>query len=253
MSRFTKLTATLIALAGSSALAAGCAENESMMFILGVAEISGSDCVLTPSLEGPFVGLGVLDLALSDTYIAPLVVGNQITERGSRNQLRTETSRVRLEGAEVVLESAGGATIAEFSTLGSGFVNPSAGTEAVYGGFFTQLIPPGAALAEGQYVAVIKVFGTTLGGQEIESAELRFPIDICFGCLVTYPGEAEDVSNGPGDPFLCATNAAEAVGGEAALASVGCFAGQDSAVSCLACSSLYDVCRDPALNPYYGN
>ncbi|HVJ19095.1 MAG TPA: hypothetical protein VM686_26935 [Polyangiaceae bacterium] len=250
MSWFRKMTAAGLVLASSS-IAAGCADNESMMFIIGVADITGSDCVLAPSSDGPFIGLGTLDVAIRDTYIAALVVGNQLTERGSRNQLRTETSRVRLEGAEVTLEDAGGAQLAEFTSLGSGFVHPAAGTDPSYGGFFTNLVPPGANLPEGQYVASIRVFGTTLGGQEIESGELRFPIDICNGCLVYYPGEALDASVAGGDPYLCATSPATAVDPEGAGAGT-CNAGQDQMVSCVTCAASSPVCRDPALNPYYG-
>jgi hypothetical protein len=252
MSRFRIFTALGLAAVASSSLAAGCAENESMMFIVGVVDISDSDCTLEPNANGPFIGLGTLDTSIRTTYIAPIVVGNQITERGSRNQLRTETSRVRLEGAEVVLEDPNGGELAEFSTLGSGFVHPASGSDATYGGFFTNLIPPGASLGEGQYVAVIKVFGTTLGGEEVESAELRFPIDVCYGCLIAYPGSALDVNVAAGGDFECATNVASAVGGDDALGGVTCFPGQDSMVSCVQCASAYDICRDPAQNPYYG-
>jgi hypothetical protein len=249
---FRKLTAAGIAAAAASTLSAGCADNESMMFIIGVADITNSDCVLSPSTAGPFIGLGTLDLAVRDTYIAALVVGNQLTERGSRNQLRTETSRVRLEGAEVILESPDGGEVAEFTSLGSGFVQPASGADASYGGFFTNLVPPGAGLPDGQYVAAVRVFGTTLGGEEIESAELRFPIDVCFGCLVYYPASALDVSQAGGDPYLCAESPATAVGMADADVGTTCHAGQDESVSCIACAAQSEVCRDPSLNPYYG-
>jgi hypothetical protein len=222
------------------------------MFIVGVMDITGSDCVLSPSSDGPFIGIGTLDLAVRDTYIAALVVGNQLTERGSRNQLRTETSRVRLEGAEVSLETPGGDAVSEFTSLGSGFVHPASGSDASYGGFFTNLVPPGAGLGEGQYVASIRVFGTSLGGEEIESAELRFPIDVCYGCLVYYPGGALDRNVAGGDPYLCATNVSDAVDAGASDEAASCQAGQDQATSCLNCAAFSDVCRDPSLNPYGG-
>ncbi len=250
MSWSRKMTAACAVVVASS-LAAGCADNESMMFIIGVADITGSDCVLSPSTEGPFIGIGTLDVAVRDTYIAAIVVGNQLTERGSRNQLRTETSRVRLEGAEVILEDTNGGEIAEFTSLGSGFVHPASGTDPSYGGFFTNLVPPGAGLGEGQYVAVIKVFGTTLGGQEIESAELRFPIDVCNGCLVSYPSGALDRNVAGGDPYLCATTPADAVD-PATAGATSCHPGQDEPASCVSCAGFSDVCRDPSLNPNFG-
>ncbi len=227
----------------------GCADNESSLFIIGVLSIDDNECVVDPRPEGPFLFSGTLDLALRTSYSAPLLVGNQLTERGSRNQLRTETSRVRLEGAEVTLETANGATIAEFTTLGSGFAHPAADTDPGYGGFLADLVPPGAQVPEGQVVAIVKVFGTTLGGQELESAELRFPIEVCTGCLIAYPAAAFDSTLPAGADYLCATSPASALG-EDAEGTLGCFPGQDRAVSCIFCSATSDICRDPALNPY---
>src|SRR5262249_20286356 len=152
-----------------------------------------------------------LDTSLRDSYTAALVVGNQLTERGSRNQLRTETSRVRLEGADIVLETAGGGQVASFSTIGTGFVHPASGTDPSYGGMYADLIPANLAIGEGDYVARIKVFGTTLGGQDIESGELRFPISVCYGCLIRYPSAALDTSVAGGAPYLCATSSGTAV------------------------------------------
>lgn len=227
----------------------GCADNESSLFIMGVLSIDDNECILEPRPEGPFLFSGTLDLALRTSYAAPLLVGNQVTERGSRNQLRTETSRIRLEGAEVTLEDANGGVIAEFTTLGSGFAHPSGGTDPGYGGFLADLVPAGADVPEGQLVAAVKVFGTTLGGQELESAELRFPIEVCTGCLIAYPPAAYDSNLDANEDYLCATSPASAIG-EGAEGVLGCFPGQDRTVSCVYCSSFLEICRNPALNPY---
>lgn len=251
MSAFGKLAATCGITALLAASLPGCAENESSLFIEGVLSIDDTECLLQPNPSGPFLLSGTLDTALRSSYAAPLVVGNQLTERGSRNQLRTETSRIRMEGAEVTLEDANGGVVAEFTTLGSGFAHPAAGTDPGYGGFFADLIPPGAPVGEGQYVAEVKVFGTTLGGQEIESAALRFPIEVCYGCLISYPPAAYDSSLDPGAPYLCAQSAQTALS-EDALGAVNCFPGQDRPISCIYCSASLDICRDPALNPYAG-
>ena len=152
----------------------------------------------------------------------------------------------------MVLEDPNGGELAEFTSLGSGFVHPAPGDDASYGGFFTNLVPPGANLGPGQYVASIRVFGTTLGGEEIESAELRFPIDVCNGCLVSYPAAALDRNVAGGDPYLCATSASEAVEPADAAEIVACHPGQDAPVSCITCAAFSEVCRDPSLNEYYG-
>jgi hypothetical protein len=179
-----------------------------------------------------------------------LLVGNQLTERGSRNQLRTETSRVRLEGADVTLETSTGGEVSSFSTLGTGFVNPASGTDPSYGGMFAELIPPTISLGDGEYVARIKAYGTTLGGQDIESGELRFPIEVCYGCLINYPGSALDKNLAADSAYLCALSTADAVGGDDSLGTAGCNLGQDFPVSCVSCSATNDICRDPSLlNP----
>ena len=36
----------------------------------------------------------------------------------------------------------------------------------------------------------IKVKGVTLDGTELESNPLRFPLDICTGCLISFPPES---------------------------------------------------------------
>jgi hypothetical protein len=248
MTAFGKIAATCGSLALLGALS-GCAENESSLFIVGVLSIDDNECVVEPRPEGPFLFSGTLDLALRTSYAAPLLVGNQLTERGSRNQLRTETSRIRLEGAEVTLEDANGGTIAEFTTLGAGFAHPAQDTAPGYGGFLADLIPAGAPVPEGQVVAAVKVFGTTLGGEELESAVLRFPIEVCTGCLVSYPPAAYDKDLPAGAAYLCATSP-EKASGDNAEGVLGCFPGQDRPVSCIHCASFSDICRDPSLNPY---
>jgi hypothetical protein len=95
----------------------------------------------------------------------------------------------------------------------------------------------------------VKVFGTTLGGQELESAELRFPIEVCTGCLIYYPPSAYDSTLDPNEPYLCATSPVTALG-EDAEGVLGCFPGQDRPVSCIHCSAFSEICRDPAANPY---
>ncbi len=249
---FRKLAVCSVAVGLVCSMVAGCAENESSMFVIGVADTTDNDCMLSPSPEGPFIALGRLDTSIRTSYIAGLVVGNQLTERGSRNQLRTETSRVRLEGADIILETAAGGEVAEFSTIGTGFVHPASGTDPNYGAMYAEIIPANLAVGDGDYVARIKVFGTTLGGQEITSGELRFPISVCFGCLINYPSASLDSTVAGGADYLCATSASGAVGMGDDEGTGGCVVGQDRPVNCLACSADYDICRDPSQNPYGG-
>jgi hypothetical protein len=71
----------------------GCAENESSLFIQGVLAIGSSDCVGRPDAEAEMLSQGVLDTAFAEGYVAVIQVGNQLTQQGNREKLRTETSK----------------------------------------------------------------------------------------------------------------------------------------------------------------
>lgn len=224
----------------------GCADNESSLFIEGVLATSSSDCVARPDASAEFISLGVLDTAFAEGYVAAVQVGNQITQQGNREKLRTETSRVHLEGATGSVFDVSGGEHA-FEAIGTGFVHPAAGTEPGLAAMFVNLVNPDqiadvAAAGEGQMVVRFRVFGRTLGGQEIESGDYDFPIYICEGCLVDYPIAANSAM---APDYLCDEEAPESQ--EVRV----CFYGQDQRFPCTACSAVEDVCRDPDLNPWY--
>lgn len=226
--------------------ASGCADNESSLFVEGVLAISATDCVARPDAAAEFLSLGVLDTAFADGYVAAVQVGNQITQQGNREKLRTETSRIHLQGVTgTVFDVTGGEH--EFEAIGTGFVHPAAGTEPGLAAMFVTLVNPDnideiAAAGQGTMVIRFRVFGTTLGGKEIESGDFEFPIEICNGCLIDYPISA----NGAMAPdYLCDLEAPESQ--EVRV----CFYGQDQRFPCTACSAVNEMCRNPDLNPYY--
>jgi hypothetical protein len=92
-------------------------------------------------------------------------------------------------------------------------------------------------------VARVRVFGDTLGGQEIESNEYSFPIFVCEGCLVTYPVDAADPDQGPG-VYLCELSSDEAT----VVPDQICALGQDVVVPCTICAAQSAVCQDPCQN-----
>jgi hypothetical protein len=246
----------LLALVASS-LAAGvlpsCATNDSLMFIQGVALRKAGACAVKAELDGTILAKGALDRLLAKEYIAALMVGNQITQRGSRDRVRTETSRVTLKGAEVTLESPQGAElVAPFSSIGTGFVDAADGSEPAPAVMFATLIPASVApnLPAGTLVAKVRVFGTTLGGEDVESSELSFPIEVCDGCLISYPASARDLT-ADGTDYQCkqAADDTAMVGSEDL--DLPCQPGVDFPVSCLACSTTLAACQSPTNNPYY--
>jgi hypothetical protein len=229
-------------LCGGGLTTLACEENESMLFIVGVLALEDNDCKLSADGGATLRTGGVLDLSLRGSYTAGLLVGSQLTQRGNRDQLRTETARLSLRGAEVALENASGGLLAEYTTIGTGFVDAAGGTEPGYGWIAVDLIPAGAPLGTGLVVARVRVFGQTLGGDEIESNEYSFPIQVCRGCLVSYPAEAADMSQGPG-VYRCAVRSEESTSEEQV-----CLVGQDLGIPCTRCAAQSAVCLDPCQN-----
>jgi len=229
------LTRRWIRVAGLTAVlglsASGCVQNESSLFVQGVLALEEGDCSTTADPGADLLANGIMDRLLTDRYMGALLVGNQMVPRGSADQIRTETARVSLRGAEVRLSNTSGDNLREFSVDGTGFVDAASGTTPGYGVLFATLIPSPDGL-EADVIATVKVFGRTLGGREMESGELAFPIQICRGCLISFPLDAIDDNTG-----LC-RRAADAAIDEP------CVIGQDSPVDCRLCQNV-DECVDP--------
>jgi hypothetical protein len=216
--------------------AMGCAENESSLFVRQVQARVPPECAVNNDPQSLMMLRGTLDVALKGNgYLAPLLVGNQLVSRGSGDELRTESARVSLHGAVVRIDDSAGNTIDEFTVDGTGFVDPGDDTGPGYGILAATLIPPGTGEL-GAVTVWVKVFGRTLGGKELESNELSFPMNVCNGCLISYPSEYNE-AQGPG--YLCAV-------GTGATMELPCLVGQDAVVPCMYCSGVIPKCRNPA-------
>jgi hypothetical protein len=240
-------TATTLCLALCAGLTTGCVDDESSLFVVGAFNLEATDCLVKPSLSAELRFQGVLDLEFSTEYHAALLVGSQLTQQGSREKIRTETSRLRLRGADVTLFRPDQSEVS-FTTSASGFVDPASGTAPGLAAIATQLIRsddyPDHDLL-GLAIARVRVFGQTLGGQDIESGDFDFPIEICKGCLVTYPAAAFDT--GSATDGTCLANAS-------IEDPTVCFPGQDASFPCTSsiCASK-DVCTSPRNNDFYKN
>jgi len=245
------LSVSLLSL-GALALTPSCADNNSSLFVIGVIDINTTSCVAKPDTSDAFLAAGTMDLAFTNTYTASVLVGNQLTQRGSREQLRTETSRISLRGAEVKLTTLDGRELGNYSTVGTGFVDASAGDVPSYASMSVNLIPPAlgntAAVRSAKVVlAKIRVFGDSLGNASITSSELDFPINICEGCLILYPSGARDSTIPASADYLCSRAATTTQTTDAPP----CIQGQDAAFACTFCSAAYEICQNPKVNPSY--
>lgn len=229
-----------------------CADNNSSLYIAGIAARQQGACTVKPTFDSTLIQKGVLDREFSTEYVAALLVGNQILERGSRERVRTETSRVALTGAEITLEDAqGNRLVPKFSTIGTGLADPSDGTTPGIAAMFVTIIPSTVAgqLPAGTIVSKVRVFGTTLGNQDVESSELLYPIEVCDGCLVTYPASDRDLT-ADGADYQC-KQGTDSTNMDNSADALPCSLGIDLPVHCALCSNVSDVCKSPANNPYY--
>jgi hypothetical protein len=211
---------------------AGCADNNSAMFVRGVL-VPAQDCTVRADPNGAMFLRGTVDLAFTDSYVGALLVGNQLVRRGSKNQLRVETSRIALKGAEVTVLDDQENELANYTVPGTGFVDPGTGEDPGYGILGATLLPPGLAGVDGLFIIDVKVFGTTLGGSDLESVPLRYPIQTCTGCLISYPADADDPAQ-PG--YQCVQGTPPE--------SSSCFTGQDQAIDCRSCQQ-NPICQSP--------
>lgn len=243
----TMTVGALLACAGLSTV--GCAENESSLFVIGVYALGRTQCVAEPNSTAVLLPSGILDRTVANGYNAALLVGSQLTQRGSRESLRTETSRLAVAGANITIYSTEGAEIVRPDVAATGLVHPANGTDPGLATVFAQLVRPADLQAlgpPGQAIVRVRIFGTTLGGQDIESGDYDFPITVCDGCLISYPAEAADPT-APNGEYFCST-AADTMETETTQV---CYPGQDDIIPCTECASYNAVCQERALNPLY--
>jgi len=245
--------AALVCTAGLS----GCVHDDSSIFIQQVLQpglvSAGQQCSFKADPTEPYITQGSLDISLSGAYWAEYLVGNQLIAQSSPNQLQTETSDVNLQGAEVRVTDGQGNPILSFTTLSAATIAAASGGTPSWGLLSVrtidsdvvqaspQLSELGSLYALGTYevvrlVTYVKVFGKTLGGRYVESNEFEFPIDVCWGCLVSFLAADED-------PCYLLPNCRLGSVASSTTSSVPCLIGQDNPVDCSQCLS------DPTCNP----
>jgi hypothetical protein len=242
------------------AVAPACVENDQSLFVRAVLAPSTNRqngvCSWTDDPQQTALFEGFLDVGARDNYVAVVLVGNQLRDRGDPAATRAEPNRVHLNGAVVRVLEPNGAQIAEFTSLATGFAdvgqnnNPDFGLMGVVAidaptaaGFRTQLSQADGRpnrTATRQIVVQLKAFGKTLGGVDLESSEFQFPMRICNGCLVSFAG-ANDPAQTPNPNCLAAIGGGASGGGSSSLP---CHPGQDEPTPCQLCQGR-DAC-DPA-------
>ncbi len=239
------ITGAVIAVASS----ASCVDNDGSILIIGLLApptSSGSGasatCTYTANVDGPFLSNGAMDIAFAQQYTPVLLLGNQLVATGNAELDRVETNNVNIEGAIVRVTSASGASLDKYTVPGTSFLFASSGGTPGLAAYGTTLISPNATAALGTFtgtkrvISYVKVFGTTTGGTHIESGEVPFSINVCDGCLVVFPTEADDPAQVKQPNCL----ASGTTGGTTITQP--CSVGQDQPVDCRLCALTNPVC-----------
>lgn len=248
----------VVTLAGVGVVGSACAHNDESVFIREVMAPPsvgvGTTCLYTPDPTLPEIPRGRLDVKLSTAYEGYLLVGNQLVAQANPDQLRTESNRIELQDAVVTVTMAGtvgnvaaGTQLTSYTDIISGFVDPSTGGTPGWGLALVNLLPfdripsPPPVPTDGStitLVAHVKLQGQTLGRTNVETNEFDFPIDVCSGCLLSFPA-------GSDNPVLpepnCKGSLLTVTGGGMIIQP--CFLGQDQLVDCRLCQG------NPACNP----
>jgi hypothetical protein len=259
--------AGLTLMSGGIALIAACQHNDSSLFVYDVlypTPVSqGQQCQFTADPNQPVLSVGSLDLGFSSTYYAHFLVGNQLVEQASSQNLKTETSIINIEGALVQVTDAAGNQLDNFKTLAAGTVLPSTGTLPGYAAIGATIASQTAVsalvkseqtnLAHGgttTLVTYVKFYGHTLGGTYIESNNFEFPIVIGMtsaqggGFLVNFSQSEAAQCNGvqlTGLNCLAPSSTAMSL-------PVPCTLGQDTPIDCSQCQA-FPVCQGAYTGP----
>lgn len=238
----------------ASAIAPACADNGQTIFIRGFlapsANRQNNVCSYTDDPQQGQLLSSLMDVGITDSYFAVVLFGNQLNPRGDPQNNRAESSRVQIFGAVVKVENPDGSLIREFTSAAVGFADPQNNNSPDYGvtGMVVVDAPTKDLIAASlpnrstskTIIINIKIFGKSLGGEDVESTEFKQPMQVCKGCLV-------DFSTGRDETSKIQPNCLKPLAAGGGGAQLPCFRGQDEATPCQSCIGQRPVC-DPA-NP----
>jgi hypothetical protein len=264
-----------VVLAGALVSSVGCVDNTMSLYIRQVQTptVSGSTCMFTSDPSSPRIAEGTLDVALRDNYTMAPLLANQLVQRASMEQQRTETSTLNIEGFVVELHegSPDGPLVGPAFSIYQNVVVPAAMAATTPGYSYAQIqvIPPqvGNALRSAvcqidrtgvnescpvyrvtsvnrRILVKLTAFGASLGQNNVESTPFFFPVTVCCGCLITFPVDSDA-------PATMTTGVGrDCNGGSAPLSQATCALGQDFPVDCRLCSAAHpEFCQPRGFSP----
>jgi len=175
---------------------------KSALFVRQVsALVPASGCVSNNSAAALFLTGGALDVAMSLEYTANLLVGFQPV-----GDVANAPAGIAFQQAIVRVEDPSGVTLWGPATMAAAGFADTSPNQVTYGAMQATLLGSqlGTSLAQELQTAgrgltrhltsVVRVSGKIIGGSTLESEEWKFPISVCYGCLVDFPREADDLT-----------------------------------------------------------
>ena len=235
-----------------------CQDTEVGMQIVNIRPFDVENCQASDS-EDIFLVSGIVDIALRDNYIVNPIVRNNLADVTQQKGLQASDARIATNG--IVLKSAE----IEYSpldgiagTIPTTRVIPLSGTvseesslllfnfpliesevmEALRSSDTFFLIDEGTARPKRTSVTLltsIRIKGETLDGRATESEPFLFPVEVCNGCMITFPSDLIEDRNGR---LVCATEppVAATMAGDSTVATCPGLVGIDGlSTNCLDC------------------
>lgn len=242
---FSRVLTLGIAVSAIGAALPACAKNDKSIFIRGAlfppTNRTNGSCVYTVDTQAPGLFYGSLDTKYQQTYVATLLVGNQLIARSDPLDPRAESSRVHLKGVVSRVTDANGNDINELTGNGSSFADAAANGQPGFGIIQVPIIDTNTLSkitlpADGSPVELLtqlRAFGTTLGGEDVESGEFQFVVKVCKSSADALGGDCLEKRSAPAPTPACS-----AVGTSTASAgsqTAPCIAGQDEPIPCTIC------------------
>ncbi len=246
------MSSALVAMAAASAFPA-CANNDGSLFVHGVLAPpipNGSQCTYTADPTSAEISRGTADAALllarsGGAYSPEFLLGSSIIAQANAVTPQSETSTLTIQGVDVrVVDPATNAQVTNYNVPAAGIVEAASGATPSYTAIGAEVLDatdlahfdPGAGNPSKLAEVYVKFYGVTFGGEHIESDEFLFPVNVCHGCLVSFPATADVTAYCKGAGTSLATTSP-------------CIIGEDQSVDCQQCYALYDpplaVCLPP--------
>ena len=264
-----------LALGGVLTSLVGCVDNTVSLYIRQVQSptVSGTMCTVTSEPTSQIITEGTLDVALRNSYTLTPLLANQLITRSSMEQLRIETSTLNIQGFVIELHegSPDGPLVGPAFSVYQNVVVPAALAAGTPGYAFAQIqvIPPqiGDVLKTAvcrvdrsgvtddcpvprvssvnrRILVKVTAFGESLGQHNVESTPFFFPLNVCCGCLINFPLEADapETMGGGAGP--------DCNSGMPSIGPASCAVGQDFPVDCRLCSSSRpELCQPRGYSP----